>query len=131
MTPVMAQAPGSATNEATFNQQFVGGYNIPFPNRKPSTGTGQFQAFQDYLRSQTTPQEFVILDKIALCESGYRPDAQNSHSTAGGIFQFLDSTWSHWGEGNKYDGYANIRAGVKLYRHAGTDPWNASKGCWQ
>lgn len=29
-------------------------------------------------------------------ESGFRPDAKNPHSTAFGLFQFLDSTWSSY-----------------------------------
>jgi len=129
MTPVMAQAPGTATNDAQYSQQFVGGYNTPLLTQKPVLGHSD--AFQAYLKSITTPQEFAILDTIAFCESGYRPDAQNPHSSAGGIFQFLDSTWNKWGQGDKYDGYANIRAGVNLYRNQGTDPWNASKECWE
>lgn len=43
-------------------------------------------------------------------ESGFNPRAQNPKSSAGGIFQFIDSTWEGYGQGDKYDPYANADA---------------------
>ena len=50
--------------------------------------------------------------RVMKCESGGDPYAQNSRSTAGGLFQFLDSTWRATGYGGypKYDPEANIAA---------------------
>lgn len=31
--------------------------------------------------------------EVAFCEGGWREDAQNSTSSAGGVFQFIDDTW--------------------------------------
>lgn len=43
----------------------------------------------------------VSLAGIAACiakyESGGNPRAQNPHSTASGLFQFIDGTWNHFG----------------------------------
>lgn len=32
-------------------------------------------------------------NKVIACESGWKPNAQNSTSSAGGLGQFIDSTW--------------------------------------
>lgn len=67
---------------------------------------------------------------IAWCESNYIEDAQNSHSSAGGIFQFIDSTWEYYCEGEKYNADDNIKCAVKLLSEGGVSHWNASKHCW-
>lgn len=84
---------------------------------------------KEYLR-QLAGTDFVLLNKIVICESGWKPWAKNSTSSASGLFQFLNSTWASWGEGDVFDPYANIEAGVKLYNARGTSPWLASKNCW-
>lgn len=86
---------------------------------------------QEYLQRLAGP-DFELLNRIVICESGWKPTAQNSTSSAGGIFQFLDSTWVHYSSSswNKYDPYKNIDAGIALFKSKGTDPWNASKSCW-
>lgn len=78
--------------------------------------------FRDYLRSLTTKEEFVVLDRVARCESGYNPLAYNP-SGASGIMQFMPQTWKSWGVGDVFDPYANILAGVRLYRARGGKPW--------
>ena len=69
--------------------------------------------------------------KIATIESGLNPQNQNPRSSAGGLFQFIDSTWGRYGGGkNKYDPYANADAGARfisdnmagLKRSLGRDP---------
>lgn len=56
-----------------------------------------------------TIKEFILLKskenginpntalRIATCESGLDPAAKNSHSSATGLYQFLDSTWENIG----------------------------------
>lgn len=43
-------------------------------------------------------------------ESGFNPRAKNPKSSAGGLFQFIDSTWEGYGQGDKFDPYANADA---------------------
>lgn len=93
-----------------------------------------------YERRGLTPREylklisgddFYLLDRISLCESGRNPNAKNKNSTASGYFQFIYSTWERWGEGEDvFDPYANINATYRLFRAQGTGPWTASYSCW-
>lgn len=55
-----------------------------------------------------------IAMRIAQIESGGNPRAQNSRSTAGGLFQFIDDTWARFGGGDKYDATTNTRAFMRL-----------------
>jgi hypothetical protein len=55
--------------------------------------------------------------RIASVESGFNPSAQNSVSSAGGLFQFIDSTWNRYAPGkSKFDAEANADAGMRLMR---------------
>ena len=54
---------------------------------------------------------------VAWCESRYKPKAQNPTSSAGGLFQFLDSTWQRFGKGAKYDANQNAKAAAALVQH--------------
>jgi hypothetical protein len=52
---------------------------------------------------------------IAAIESRLNAHAKNPKSSAGGFFQFIDSTWGSYGNGkNKFDGYANADAGARF-----------------
>lgn len=69
----------------------------------------------------------VGLSGIAACiakyESGGNPKAQNPHSTASGLFQFINGTWNHFG------GYARAMyapASVQLQKFYIV--WNNGKG---
>jgi hypothetical protein len=69
-------------------------------------------------------------------ESGGNPRAVNPGSGAGGLFQFLPSTWAGLGYASAYPGGAQTApAGVqeaafaKLYAEAGTSPWRPYDGC--
>jgi SLT domain-containing protein len=77
------------------------------------------------------PRLFDLLDRIIICESNYIATAANPNSSAKGIFQFISSTWDSWGEGDVLNAYDNIRAGVKLFKAKGVQPWLASKDCWK
>ena len=87
---------------------------------------------QDYLRKQAG-EDFELLNRIIICESGWRADAQNPISSAGGLFQFLDSTWARTASPGweKYNPYRNIDAGIALYNKEGTAPWTESESCWK
>jgi len=72
---------------------------------------------------------------IAYAESGYNPNARNKSSSAGGVYQFLDSTWattmSRMGiTGNKFDAETNIKAGIWLLSRDGTRHWQESAHLW-
>ncbi|WP_068314921.1 transglycosylase SLT domain-containing protein [Polycladidibacter hongkongensis] len=58
------------------------------------------------------PRTMVRIGEI---ESALNPRAQNKSSSAGGLFQFIDSTWDEYGGGDKYDPRLNSdRAGAYL-----------------
>jgi hypothetical protein len=55
--------------------------------------------------------------RIAKIESTLNPSAQNKASSAGGLFQFIDSTWGTYAPGkSKYDPEANADAGMRYLR---------------
>lgn len=69
-------------------------------------------------------------------ESGGNPTAVNPTSGAGGLFQFLPSTWAALGFAGAYPGGAQtapasvqVQAFWKLYAEAGTSPWAPYDGC--
>ena len=69
-------------------------------------------------------------------ESGGNPRAVNPSSGAGGLFQFLPSTWAGLGYAGAYPGGAQTApvgvqeaAFAKLFAEAGTSPWAPYDGC--
>ena len=65
-------------------------------------------------------------------ESGGNPGAVNASSGAGGLYQFLPSTWSSLGYGGLPENapvWEQNQAFQKLYAQAGTSPWSPSDGC--
>ena len=69
-------------------------------------------------------------------ESGGNPRAVNPSSGAGGLYQFLPSTWASLGFASAYPGGAQTApvsvqraAFAKLYAEAGTSPWAPYDGC--
>src|SRR5215468_9569217 len=69
-------------------------------------------------------------------EFGGNPQAFNPSSGAGGLFQFLPSTWASLGYAGAYPGGAQTApvgvqeaAFAKLYAEAGTAPWAPYDGC--
>jgi LysM repeat protein len=94
----------------------------PAPQSQPqSVGTGGLSAFESCVISH---------------ESGGNPEAVNPSSGAGGLFQFLPSTWASLGFAGSYPGGAQTApvsvqeaAFNKLYAEAGTSPWAPYDGC--
>lgn len=65
-------------------------------------------------------------------ESGGNPRAVNPSSGAGGLYQFMPSTWRGLGySGSPQDASVATQdqAFQKLYAQAGTSPWTPSDGC--
>jgi hypothetical protein len=69
-------------------------------------------------------------------ESGGNPAAVNPASGAGGLYQFLPSTWASLGYAVAYPSGAQTApvsvqraAFAKLYAEAGTSPWAPYDGC--
>lgn len=118
--PEIVQGESETTKELSryYSEDFVG----PKANLKLTDP-------KDYLYYLDS-QDYSLLKRIVDCESGWNPLAKNRSSTASGLFQFLAGTWSKWGEGNVFDPFANLRAGVKLFQAQGTSPWLSSKSCW-
>ena len=79
-----------------------------------------------------------LFERIAMCESGGFLKARNPNSSASGEFQFISSSWYHYGLeywGDKF--YTkniwtldNRELAWYVYHKYGTSPWNASKECW-
>lgn len=59
------------------------------------------------------PQAMLAAAQI---ESGLDPSARNPHSSAGGLFQFIDSTAGRYGLRNKFDAYESADAAGRLWR---------------
>lgn len=118
LVPVVLLIGGLAT---------TGEANAPEPNTYTPQEYLALRAYQEDIADS-----IPLLERIIVCESGWKPEAQNSISSAGGLFQFLDSTWARYAnEGwEKYNPQNNIDAGIKLFKAKGTSPWLASKGCW-
>lgn len=67
--------------------------------------------FQSY--SALYGVDWELLKAQAITESSLDPHAQNVHSGAKGLAQFVDSTWKEWGEGDPFDPNENIKAQAK------------------
>jgi len=82
--------------------------------------------------------DYQLAHNIAACESRLDPTAKNAHSSAKGVYQFLDGTWEyyglkHWGTlaGRDVLNFAdNVDLGVWVIANYGTKDWIPSKACW-
>lgn len=77
-------------------------------------------------------KDIMTMIRIAKAESGYKPSAKNSTSSARGVFQILLGTWEDNNcEGSRLNYHDNIVCAYKLYQARGFQPWDASKSKWQ
>jgi hypothetical protein len=63
--------------------------------------------------------------RLGMKESGWRNTAQNPHSTAYGIGQFLDSTWGGYGIGKTSDPAMQVEAMARYIKARYGNPANA------
>lgn len=83
-------------------------------------------------------QVFPTFERIAKCESGGNLHAKNPNSSASGEFQFIWSSWVHYGKeywGEKFYekniwSSDNRELAWYVYKKYGTHDWDSSKNCW-
>ena len=87
----------------------------------------------------TTAQEYHIdpelFLRIAKCESALNPTAKNPLSTASGLFQFLNSTYSFYAKRygislEKNDPRNQAELAARMIADGKISAWNESKSCW-
>jgi LysM repeat protein len=108
------------------------------PSSSGSGSAGQAPAPQPPAPSGNTSTEGMSAFEscVISAESGGNPTAVNPSSGAGGLFQFLPSTWASLGYAGQYPGGAQTApasvqeaAFAQLYAEAGTSPWAPYDGC--
>lgn len=81
-----------------------------------------------------------VLDRLINCESGWKPAARSKLSTASGLGQFINGTWTgtrlRMGRDAslalKLDPYENIDTLIFLWDGGrGAGHWRESQGCWK
>ncbi|WP_273758885.1 transglycosylase SLT domain-containing protein [Bartonella sp. AU55XJBT] len=77
-------------------------------NFHPNVKRAISQAAQKY----GLPESF--LERVAMIESNGNPNAKNKNSSAGGLYQFLDSTAKHYQLNNKFDPFQATDAMARL-----------------
>ena len=68
--------------------------------------------------------QYLALE-LGFIESRYDPSARNPSSTATGLFQFIDSTWDYYCEGDRIDPYDNARCAMERIADGGLWHWTA------
>jgi len=109
----------------------------PAPVHVTVTSSSGFSTARTYHSTYTAPTgtyhgsggyESCVISR----ESGGNPHAVNTSSGAGGLYQFLPSTWSSLGySGSPQNAPVSVQrqAFQRLYAQAGTSPWSPSDGC--
>ena len=69
--------------------------------------------------------DFELALLIAKSESQFNPLAKNPKSSAGGVYQWLTSSWLTMCEGDKFNAEANIRCAMKTIANGGISHWRA------
>jgi hypothetical protein len=100
---------------------------VPPPTTAPIARTGSCQGWGDLLAAYFPANQVDKACSVMLCESGGNPNAENASSSASGLFQFLDSTWtSTTGQPPPASAYipeAQIAAAGQLWQSSGWSPW--------
>jgi hypothetical protein len=94
----------------------------------PAAATAAPQSVQPIIRSAFAPLGTGAVTwalRVAMCESGYNPNAVNASSGASGLFQFLRSTWAltPYAASSPFDPMANANAAAWLYVRGGPGNW--------
>lgn len=67
--------------------------------------------------------------KVAECESGFNPKAENIEGSATGVYQWIRKSWKNYCSGDVYNPDHNIICFVQQFpQHP--EWWDASKSCW-
>lgn len=88
------------------------------------------------LASFFTAAPYGLVDRVVSCESGYNPNARNPSSSAGGLGQWLESSWaSHapqWGMSghSRFEVWPAAFVTSGVIATGGIGNWAASRGCW-
>lgn len=99
------------------------------PKASPVASTSVSGTCEDWMR-QAGITDIPTALWLVQHESGCRSTAQNPHSTAYGIFQFLDSTWAGAGCTKTSDPVQQMVCGQRYVnnRYGG---WSGAKAFWQ
>lgn len=102
------------------------GTDYAFDGTSPATTPGSAPAPLIHMRSDirgivsTAAQRYGVdpaaLMRIAMIESSGNPNAKNPNSSAGGLFQFIDSTAAQYGLTDRFDPVQAADAGARLAR---------------
>lgn len=93
-------------------------------------------AYQAMLNAGFAPSEWPALQNLLNGESGFRSDAKNPSSSAYGMFQFLDSTWSSVGGAKTKDPGLQSQYGLQYIKQRYGSPskawafWQAQSPHW-
>jgi hypothetical protein len=82
-------------------------------------------AYRAMISAGWGPEQWDSLDRLVNSESGWNPNAQNPHSTAYGLFQFLNATWAGTGYMKSSNPATQIAAGLKYIRNRYGSPVEA------
>lgn len=88
------------------------------------------------LASYLTDAPYRLVDGVVRCESGYDPNARNPSSSAGGLGQWLESSWnSHapqWGMAgrSRFEVWPAALVTSGVIAQGGLSNWAASQHCW-
>lgn len=95
----------------------------PFPRVR--TYAPNVERWRNLIATYFQPDDVPWAMRVMNCESQGDPTAQNPTSSAGGLFQFIDSTWAFtpYGHLPKYDPIANIQAAAWLFYEDGPSHW--------
>lgn len=96
--------------------------------------TTDVERWRDLVETYFLPGDIATALAIMACESGGNPYAENSTSTASGLYQHLWGWWSgSWGlpAFDPFDPEQSIQAAAALrYANGGWSDWYASAHCW-
>lgn len=124
---IAAAMRGEAPSFGTFDSSQTSGFGAPIDtSRTPEQEIGDnAMAALSRTDGMSMPGLFDSLEerhglpegylaRTAQIESGGNPNAQNPNSSAGGMFQFIDSTAQQYGLTDKTDPHASARAAAQL-----------------
>ncbi len=94
----------------------------------PFAASPGVEAIKQLIRDAFAPLGSGAVDwalRVAMCESGYNPQAVNPYSGTEGLFQFMPSTWrgTPYGNQSPFDPRANAYAAAWLYGRDGPSQW--------